>query len=619
MTDIITIPLNKLELWDGNVRKTGALDGIAELKASIAAHGLLQSLVVRKGKRGKFGIVAGQRRYLALKSLAKDGRLAKDYEVPCRLADDDIDASELSLAENVMRAPMHPADQFEAFRDLIDRGASIADVAARFGVSETIVTRRLRLGRLSPVILDAYRSGDIGLDEAQAFAVTDDREAQERVFADLDEWNRRPDTIRRALTADEVPTSDKRVRFVGVEAYRQAGGVIRQDLFSESDTGYLQDPQLLDRLVQEKLRSISDELSAEGWRWVEIVPDADYRCFAGFQRRHPEHVELSDDQQEVLERLTTEYDDLVDTDEDANVERLEELQQQIDALTARTESWPAETRAIAGAIVSLGYDGAIEIERGLVRKEDVHLASAGDPDGEDVDQSAPQVPTGLSPKLVEDLTAQKSAAIAVELMGKPDIALAAVVHALAVEVFHMGYRSESCLDLSLRIPYLKSSMAEPASCKALAVLEQERERFADHILGNPARLWTWCLDRSRDELLGLLAFIAAISVNAVRRKADSACDPRYVHADALAEALSLDMTGWFTPTAEGYFSRINRAQMLTAIDEAKGAHAPSLEKLKKAELAARAEDLVAGTGWLPEPLRIAVNDNDADRKSEAAE
>jgi len=619
MTDITTIPLSKLELWDGNVRKTGAHEGIAELKASIVAHGLLQSLVVRKGKRGKFGIVAGQRRYLALKSLAKDGSIAKDYEVPCRLADDDIDASELSLAENVMRAPMHPADQFEAFRDLIDRGAGIADVAARFGVSETIVTKRLKLGRLSDVILDAYRSGDIGLDEAQAFAVTDDREAQERVFADLDEWNLRPDTIRRALTAEEIPTSDKRVRFVGVDAYTEAGGVIRQDLFSESDTGYLQDPQLLERLVQEKLQSIAGHLSAEGWRWVEIVPDADYRSYAGFQRRYPEHVELSDEEQAELERLTTEYDDLVDTDEDANVERLEELERQIDATTARTQVWPAETRAIAGVIVSLGYDGMPEIERGLVRKEEAHLAKAAEADGDDVDESAPQAPTGLSPKLVEDLTAQKSAAIAAELMGKPDIALAAVVHALAVEVFHMGYRSETCLDLSLRIPYLQSSIAQPASCKALAALEQERDRFADHIPGDPARLWTWCLDRSRDELLGLLAFIAAISVNAVRRKADSAGDPRYVHADALAEALSLDMTGWFTPTAEGYFSRINRAQMLSAIDEAKGSHAPSLEKLKKAELAARAQDLVAGTGWLPSPLRIAVNDNSACLNSEAAE
>ncbi len=61
-----TIPLNKLTIWAENVRKTGASDAIDELAASIAAHGLLQSLVVRKSARGKFAVVAGGRRLLAL-------------------------------------------------------------------------------------------------------------------------------------------------------------------------------------------------------------------------------------------------------------------------------------------------------------------------------------------------------------------------------------------------------------------------------------------------------------------------------------------------------------------------------------------------------------------------
>jgi ParB family chromosome partitioning protein len=164
MTDTLTIALNKLSAWKGNVRKTGAKDGIAELAMSIATHGLLQSLVVRKTKAGKYEVVAGRRRFLALQSLAKDGTLAKNYAVPCVLAQDDIDASELSVAENVMRAPMHPADQFEAFRTVIDAGASIADVAARFSVDENVVIKRLKLGRLIPAVVQAYRDGTIALE-----------------------------------------------------------------------------------------------------------------------------------------------------------------------------------------------------------------------------------------------------------------------------------------------------------------------------------------------------------------------------------------------------------------------------------------------------------------------
>ena len=55
----------------------------------------------------------------------------------CQVLDRDADATEIGLAENVVRLAMHPADQFEAFRDLIDKGAGIADIAARFGVAET--------------------------------------------------------------------------------------------------------------------------------------------------------------------------------------------------------------------------------------------------------------------------------------------------------------------------------------------------------------------------------------------------------------------------------------------------------------------------------------------------
>jgi ParB-like nuclease family protein len=105
-----TIPLNKLTAWEGNVRKTGAGDNLDELIASIAAHGLLQSLVVRKARRGKYAVIAGRRRLLALQALADTGKLAASMQVPCILIAEDANATELSLAENAIRLPMHPAD-----------------------------------------------------------------------------------------------------------------------------------------------------------------------------------------------------------------------------------------------------------------------------------------------------------------------------------------------------------------------------------------------------------------------------------------------------------------------------------------------------------------------------
>jgi len=83
MTNTTAIALNKLLAWQGNVRKTDPDKGIDELAASIAAHGLLQSLVVRKDKRGKFAVVAVQRRLLALKSLAESEMIDADRPIAC--------------------------------------------------------------------------------------------------------------------------------------------------------------------------------------------------------------------------------------------------------------------------------------------------------------------------------------------------------------------------------------------------------------------------------------------------------------------------------------------------------------------------------------------------------
>ena len=104
-------------------------------------------------------------------------------------------------------------------------------------------------------------------------------------------------------------------------------------------------------------------------------------------------------------------------------------------------------------------------------------------------------------------------------------------------------------------------------------------------------------------------FIAASTVNAVQCKQDRPDCARLQYAADFAKALKLDVSAWFTPTADSYFNRVNRAQILADIDEAKGEHAPALEKLKKPELAIRAEGLVAGTSWLRQAMRTAANEN----------
>ena len=182
--NISDIPLSQLELSPDNVRKTPAdASAFTELKASIAAHGLLENLIARSMEPSTdYAVIAGGRRLAAMQALAAEGGLDEDHPVPCHMIDGIVAAEEVSLAENSVRAAMHPADQVEAFRRLAHAGCTAAAIAARFGVSERTVEKRLRLGNAAPVLLEAYRAGEIDLDTLMAFAVTTDQARQSAVW-----------------------------------------------------------------------------------------------------------------------------------------------------------------------------------------------------------------------------------------------------------------------------------------------------------------------------------------------------------------------------------------------------------------------------------------------------
>jgi ParB family chromosome partitioning protein len=593
---IASIPLSKLVPWEGNVRKTGAADGLDDLTASIAAHGVLQSLVVRKTNRGKYAIVAGRRRFLALSALAEGGTIAGDAPIPCRVIPGSADATEISLTENVIRAPMHPADQFEAFRDLIDGGASVADIAARFAISESAVRQRLKLGRVSENVLAAYRAGDLTLEQVQAFAITDDHAAQERVLNELPHRSEHPDDIRAALTQDEISARDKRARFVTLAAYEEAGGSVRRDLFAQGEDGvFLLDADLLDRLTLEKLQQEAEAVKAEGWKWVEAVCELDTQAQGDFRKRAPSRMPLSDEAQAEEKGLSEEYSTLYESYEEPDEEtseRLDAIEARIEELNETAYGYTPDVLAIAGAIVTIRSNGELQVVRGLVRGED-------EPEAEE-DAPEPKARPEYSAALVASLTEAKSAGLSAALAQQPAIALAAVVHVLASRVFHR-HHNDSSLQLSVTVTRLR----EPS--RGTSELDAAHERWAERLPEYDAELWQWCLSQQQDTLLELLAYCAARSLDAVEGKQHGSRHGRIDHANALALALKFDMADWFTPTAENFFSRVTRTTIANALTEAKGTPAKrSWNKLTKAAFAALAAREVLGTRWLPQPLRLSA-------------
>ncbi len=612
--NIQSIALNRLIPSSANVRKTGASTGIEELAASIAAHGLLQNLQVRSlNGKGKYEVVAGGRRLAALKLLAKGKQIAKDSEIPCNVLDDQ-DAAEISLAENVMRVPMHPADQFEAFHALAETGKGPEEIAARFGTTPTIVRQRLKLASVSPRLLEAYRAEEMTLDELMAFTVSDDHEAQEAVWMNLPPFNRSPSAIRRALTEAHVEASDPRALFVGIEVYTTAGGQISRDLFQPEHEGYLTAPALLDKLVQERLEREAQIVRAEGWKWVETAPELDFSALRAFGRIEPERLPLAPAKAEELARLSAEYDALEESEADdpQTADRLDALSQQIETLSQGSCIWTPEQTAQGGVIVTIDHDGSLLIERGLIRPEDkkaAHAALATDDDGgepgadDDGDGAPPKSSPGLSARLIEDLTAQRTAALRAMLADNPTVALAATVHALALPIFYGPASGDSCLEIRVTCTDLSASAENFAETKASAVIAERMADWKRQLPESAEALWDWLRAQDLATLTALLATCVAMTVNAVQKPHERSTAPH--HADRLAAALALDMRQWWQPTRATYLARVPKAVILSAVAEGVTPEAAeNLAGLKKDALVGRAEERLAGKGWLPAILRM---------------
>ena len=645
------IALQRLERSPANVRRTEAgKTAFAELKASIAAHGLLENLVVRPigpnegpgtgpghapGER--FAVIAGARRLAALNDLAREGSIAADFPVPCRVIENGVGDTELSLAENTVRAAMHPADQVQAFGALALAGATVADIAARFGVSERIVEQRLRLGHAAPELLDAYRENAIDLATLKAFAVTTDTARQMAVWEQVKDQGYRPTDwqIRRMLTEDRVPAGAALARYVGIDTYEAAGGPVLRDLFAdEHENGvWLEDPALLMQLALDRLKVAADELATR-WKWAEARLDVEWSDLARFGRVRPTPAEQTCEEKAEIERLHTRHDELVNMDEDAWTDELIEeaetieprLEQIQDAIKARAVFRP-EDIAIAGCIVTVGNDGTLQLVQGLVKPEDMPAdtdtaasgAAAHDGGGQHDGQqptsgiqspaiSGPAMPparpdpeaearkdAGVGIGLADDLRAVRTALVKAHLAEDFGAAFDLMLFQMGRAVFTPGYHDHA-LDIAVR---------ETADRPPLRVND---DAFGDWspgeaMLADRSSLpFDWLEIEDRQESFAALRALP----EADKQRLFAACVARTVNGQLAFETdarpelestiarLDIDFAAHVRPTAEMFWSRVRKDRMLSLAREVLGVEwAHAHRKDKKATLATAMETAFA--------------------------
>ena len=649
------IPFNKLVLSQSNVRRIKSGVSIEELAEDIARRGLLQNLNVRPvvdgdGKEtGMFEVPAGGRRFRALEFLAKKKRLARTTPVPCnvREADSAISAEEDSLAENVQRTALHPLDQFRAFQKFRDQGMSEEDIAARFFVSVNTVKQRLKLASVSETLLDLYAEDAMTLDQLMAFTVSTDHARQEQVWEAIEHsWSKEPYQIRRMLTENTVRASDRRVRFVTIEAYEQAGGTVLRDLFQDDDGGWIEDVALLEGLVGEKLTAEAETIAEEGWKWISVAADFPYGHTNGLRALTGTPVDLTDEDRAAREALRKEFDRLeaeyAEADElpDEVDERLGEIEVALDAFEDRPKQYDPAEIGRAGAFVSIRHHGQLSVDRGYVRPEDevpegdddaesdgdaatgagavqrTVISVGGEPEPQDEEDDAIKP---LPERLVIELTAHRSLALRDALANNPSVAMTALIHKLVRDAFqHVS--TPGCLEASVRQVYFPVQGDDLKDSAAAKTVDDRHEAWKDDLpLDDDEALWAKIDGLNEASRMALLAHCVSFGVNALYEKANPygagptvrGVQQRIHEADRLARAVRLDMveTGW-RPTVDNYFGRVTKPRILEAVREAKGEETAQLiDHLKKPDMAKEAERLLADSGWLPEPLRLPALDD----------
>lgn len=633
----IFIPLNKLKKSPNNARKTPhSEESIEAYAASIAAKGILQNLVVEPeldtdGTATEFYFVTiGEGRRLAQLLRVKRKEIKKTEPIRC-VIDTANDAFEISLDENVTRENMHPADQFEAFKKLAeDRGFGAEEIAARFGVTPHVVRQRLRLGAVSPKLMQIYRDGDLALDQLMAFAITEDHARQEAAYERLS-YNRDASTIRRLLTETHVAATDRRAIFVGAEAYAEVGGTILRDLFTEDRGGYFEDVALLDLLVMAKLgREATALQEAEGWKWAQVY--LDYPHSHGLRRTYPQPVDMSAEDQTALDAAQAEFNGMTEQYESAEElpddvdARFGELEAEIERLEAKRQAYDPGDIARCGAFVILSYDGTVRVERGFMRAEDEkpepktqelggegeggdavydggtgsNVEAEGDGLGaedEDADDHKP-----LSDILIRDLTAHQTLGLRLALSEQPEVAIVAMTHALAAQIFYRGADAH-VLDIRPVSTMLASHADGIEDTQAGKAWADQHARWAAQMPRDVSDLWTFVVELDHDSRMALFAHCVALTTNAVRLPSERR--PRAVATvNRLAEAVSLDMAAYWAPTVQTYLGRVTKTHILAAVREAVSNEAADrMTDMKKQDMAEAAEQSLVGTGWLPVLMR----------------
>lgn len=605
----IQVPLAQLRLSPRNARKKRTKASIEAMAATLKAHGQLQNLIVTTTDAdGIYAVAAGGTRLAGFELLHQRGDVSDDHLVDCKLVPSE-DAAEVSTAENTLREAMHPADQFRAFHGMIEEGGSIHDVATHFSIPESVVTQRLKLANVAPDLFKLYEEGSMSLEQLQALALTDDHAAQRVAWVGpkgakvQHEWQRRPQEIRRRITSKEAGPDNPLVKLVGADQYEAEGGAVRRDMFS--DDVYFADAKLLERLARQKVEAIADTEKAGGWAWVEAHLQMDYSDANRYARGpfEPKRRQVTADDKARIQGINARLAEIEEISSEEPAFNLSELtaesarlQAELQKLEDGRDVWSPEAKAKTGVLIYVDRHQGLRIERGSLLPG--QRISAGRVAGKGKDAGPKKA--ALSQDMVLRLEMHRAAALREHVAARPTLALQLLLTHMVTRLL-LSSHFDSALDITPRnqhsdarvlIDSKFNDVGKSAARRALDV-----RVAALKAAGMPAKaadVFSWVGGLKEKQRLELLALATAMTVatNSGSRGA------------LLADLFEVDMTTWWEPSMDTFISLVPKALLAEAVgDVTNKANGESVLQLKKDAAIASAAKALAGTGWLPKPLR----------------
>jgi ParB family chromosome partitioning protein len=564
--DLYISDLNPRQMFDPNT-----IDALAE---NIRQLGLIQNLAGLRDEQGRVGIVAGGRRYRALAMLQDDPRF---QTVPIKIAPDQATAEVWASSENHHREQPHPADEIREYGKMADRGVPVPSIAVAFGVTEKHVYRRLKLAALPTAVLDALKSGSISLSQAAAFTISEDEANSLTVLDKIAGSNYSDHQIKQLLKPDAVRQTDRRVCFVGQEAYQAEGGRITGDLFAEQV--FFDDLGVLDDLFAKKLAQTAEGLVASGWKWAEALTSS----YVGYheiedrklERIYPFEGSLSEEQAERYDELAELSEgDVLDEDGEAELKALQAI---LDG------AFTAEQKALAGILVYVTQNGELRTVEGLVTREDKSAAiEAGFlrvSAHKAQDDAAPK--SALSQKLRDDLDRVAKGARQHAVLRDPEL----LIDLLAYQLSHNLYWAAP-LGLSVTdVPTQPSTEAQGYQIDSRLTEGQPKDMYGRDLAKSFRAFRAKGAEHVRGELIRFLAAQYRGGDEKLAALIDKETQPR--------------IRDVWTPTTANFFGRVSGTYLdalwCDLIDLA--ADHPTVTtfaKLKKAEKAAKLEALFSG-------------------------